>query len=362
MFRRKRNGWLLFLFFILILMASTNPAKTEYVSWIKEQALAKSDGFLETGAISLFGDPVFDSSTTSNNYVFFSVFTTDLPGSDEMKIIGLFHNFIPLQSFESGGAAARRTDESVKPVVSEPKKPNSAPASAPAQEPVSDPVPVMKNGGTVKVIGEAGTFELPFIGVSAIYGISGDTEPSILPSRSIPDLHFDLPAKYADQLAVYWVNTGEGDNSKGLIYFGPHGWKAKRAGVGANGSTGFTLVSDLSSEQPQSISYRTDGFCFGCAVTSIGSYFPDLNEWANETFSLSEGTQVVDGLNAVRIDEHTVAYSIQNTSEYETNGVAVERHDSQPFFFGNAEITNADKGLATTLLNIYLQQMSQIRN
>lgn len=74
MFRRKRNGWLLFLFFILILMASTNPAKTEYVSWIKEQALAKSDGFLETGAISLFGDPVFDSSTTSNNYVFFFSF------------------------------------------------------------------------------------------------------------------------------------------------------------------------------------------------------------------------------------------------------------------------------------------------
>lgn len=85
MHRRKRNGMLLFFVFILVLMAITNPEKTEYVNWLKDKTLLSSGGFLETGAIALFGDPVFDSSTTSKNYVFFTVFTTDLPGSGETK-------------------------------------------------------------------------------------------------------------------------------------------------------------------------------------------------------------------------------------------------------------------------------------
>lgn len=273
----------------------------------------------------------------------------------------MFQNFVPLQSFEGEKVATTRSDEksSVKSAPTKPANSNSGPAPVTV---IEDPIPEMKSGGTVKVIGSAGTFQLPIIGVSAIYGISGDTEPSILPSEDISYLYYDLPAKYADEMAVYWVNAGEDDDSKGMIYFGPRGWKVKNAGVGANGSTGFTLVSNLSSKQAQSISYRTDGNCFGCTVGDIGQYFPDLNDWANENFPISSGIQTIEGLNAVRIDQHKVAYSIPtHTGSYETNGVAVEWHESQPVFFGTAEITNSDKELATTLLNIYLQQMSQIR-
>lgn len=84
---------ILFLF-VLALMAMTNPSKSDYVSWLNEKAMAQSNG-LEKGLVVLMGKTVFESATTVNDYVFFSVFTTETNGS--FKVIGVFHNFIPIK-------------------------------------------------------------------------------------------------------------------------------------------------------------------------------------------------------------------------------------------------------------------------
>ncbi|PWK11556.1 DUF4850 domain-containing protein [Tumebacillus permanentifrigoris] len=350
--------------FVLVLMAITNPTKPEYVSWFKEKAVDNSDGFIAKSVISLLGDPFFESSTRSTNLVFFTVFRSDLGGSDNISVLGLFHNFLPLKMpiGDNQSTTSSATKPLSKPVNSTPKPSEPSSTSVKQTTTHADPLPVMKSGGTVKVIGKEGTFELPLLGVQGLYGFPVNTEPSILPDAKLPDLHFDLPANKADQVAVYWVNAGEGSTSKGNIYLAPKGWIATSAGIGADGSTGLTLVSDVSTKNQQSISIRTDGNCIGCIVTDIGEYFSDLNQWANENFPISSGIHLVDGLNVSRIDDHTIAYSVQQSEgSFETNGVVVERHESRPFFFGKAEIKTQDRELATTVLNIYLQQLTQIR-
>ncbi|KEO81425.1 DUF4359 domain-containing protein [Tumebacillus flagellatus] len=91
----KKSGWIL-LIVLFGLMAITNPNKNDYISWVKEKAVEKSQDSLEKGLISVFGNPIFDSTTTSTNYVFFSRYSTELDSKHKVKAIGVFKNFIPI--------------------------------------------------------------------------------------------------------------------------------------------------------------------------------------------------------------------------------------------------------------------------
>ncbi|UOF89974.1 DUF4359 domain-containing protein [Fodinisporobacter ferrooxydans] len=96
---------LVLIFGILILLAITNPAKTEYVSWIKEKAMEKSNSMLQKGLVSLLGDKMFENATKTQNYGVFTIFETDLEGS-RVQVLGIFHNFIPLRKIESKTTSA----------------------------------------------------------------------------------------------------------------------------------------------------------------------------------------------------------------------------------------------------------------
>lgn len=74
----------------------TNPTKQEYISWAKENLKQKSNNTIEIGLISLFGNYFLEDSTTSNNYIFISVYTTKLDKNDSNTVIGVLHNFIPI--------------------------------------------------------------------------------------------------------------------------------------------------------------------------------------------------------------------------------------------------------------------------
>jgi hypothetical protein len=79
-----------------ILMAVTNPTKEEYVAWAQEQAMKQSEGIVEKGLISWFGEAHVRNSTTANNYVVFTLFHTEIDEKNTLTSIGIFKNFIPI--------------------------------------------------------------------------------------------------------------------------------------------------------------------------------------------------------------------------------------------------------------------------
>jgi hypothetical protein len=84
----------LVLIIVCVVMAVTNPTKQEYITWAKEQAMKQNNPFV-SGVVSLLGSPIIDSATTSNNYLFFTIFTTEI-NNNNGSVMGLFHHFIPL--------------------------------------------------------------------------------------------------------------------------------------------------------------------------------------------------------------------------------------------------------------------------
>ncbi|HEX3015741.1 MAG TPA: DUF4850 domain-containing protein, partial [Desulfobacteria bacterium] len=100
----------------------------------------------------------------------------------------------------------------------------------------------------------------------------------------------------------------------------------------------------------------------GSSIGDIGTYFPKLRDWAQQNNPVPTPINTIPGIHIVPIDQHTVAYSFKRTSDmYETNGVAIENHNTAQIFFANAEITSPDKEIARTVLNYYLYTLKQIR-
>jgi hypothetical protein len=95
----KRTIWfaaLILFALLLIILAITNPSKGDYVSWLKEEAISRSDNSLEQGMIEVLGAAVIDASTETSNFVVFSVFETNL-GNNTIIAIGVANNFIPIK-------------------------------------------------------------------------------------------------------------------------------------------------------------------------------------------------------------------------------------------------------------------------
>lgn len=84
---------------IVIVATISNPPKEEYVSFAVEKMSDSTDNWLEVGAINLFGDTMLDLTTTSKDYLVFTVYTTTID-EEEFKVLGVFNNFIPLTNLE----------------------------------------------------------------------------------------------------------------------------------------------------------------------------------------------------------------------------------------------------------------------
>jgi hypothetical protein len=92
---RPLNVLILVIIFILFGAAITNPKKEAYVNWIKEEAIETSSNSIEKGVVALLGTPIIQSSTKTHNYIFCTVYETTL-GSDKIKVLGIYNNFIPI--------------------------------------------------------------------------------------------------------------------------------------------------------------------------------------------------------------------------------------------------------------------------
>jgi hypothetical protein len=95
----KRTVWfaaLILFTLLLIILSITNPSKGDYISWLKEKAISRSDNYLEQGMIEVLGASVIDASTETSNFIVFSVFETNI-GNNTIIAIGVANNFIPIK-------------------------------------------------------------------------------------------------------------------------------------------------------------------------------------------------------------------------------------------------------------------------
>jgi len=76
----------------LVILAYTNPPKSNYIEYTKQQIL----GHNHSGIISMFADPLIDRTTTENDLGIATIYTTYY-GERKVTTLGMFNRFIPLR-------------------------------------------------------------------------------------------------------------------------------------------------------------------------------------------------------------------------------------------------------------------------
>ncbi|MBK1811527.1 DUF4359 domain-containing protein [Clostridium sp. YIM B02505] len=100
----RKIGIVISIILVLLSIATfTNPTKGDYINWVKESS-QKSHSLLEKGFIILLGDTVVNNTTTSNNFVIFSSYNTKI-GSEKIKTIGAFNNFLTISDVDTEQAS-----------------------------------------------------------------------------------------------------------------------------------------------------------------------------------------------------------------------------------------------------------------
>jgi len=210
--------------------------------------------------------------------------------------------------------------------------------------------------GTVDFRSGDSVVRLPMYCAAARYGADEPGHsPRIRPKSPLPAVNFDIPQGQETHLAAYWMNQNAADGETGMLFIAPRGWQVDSAEVGANGSTDVRLVDPRDPKRHMNVS--TIPGCQGCAISAIGTYFPDLRQWAeDQAFPGSD----IPFLAQHRIDAHTVAYA-KPTSEqgYVTNGIAYQRHGQGGGVFGSAELKldNVSPDLTDTILKFLAAQL-----
>lgn len=227
---------------LVILLAATNPSKSEYVDWLKGQVRAQASGNVVTlGLTALLGDAVFDSVTVRQDFLLFSVFRTSI-GGNSMTTLGILHNFIPVKSTPSG--------------------PSHVPANATSYP--GDSNPAVDQMGTA-------TVQAPVKVLESRYGILQES-----PDAEGRNLHYpssvqvSVPSRWANQVADYGIFN--------LLILGPAGWTETPDSLeGADGSIGVTLVPDNFGNPvvpAGQIVLQTTGGCEGCTWSDAAEYIP----------------------------------------------------------------------------------------
>jgi len=76
----------------LVILASTNPPKRNYIEYTKHRIT----GHTTSGLVSFFADPLIDRTTTEHNLLFATVYRTKF-GDGEATTLGVMNRFIPLK-------------------------------------------------------------------------------------------------------------------------------------------------------------------------------------------------------------------------------------------------------------------------
>ncbi|KIL39106.1 hypothetical protein SD70_21975 [Gordoniibacillus kamchatkensis] len=182
-----------------------------------------------------------------------------------------------------------------------------------------------------------------------------DHRPSLAPQAPLKLEAYTVPKELRSKLEAYWMNIF--DDVHGVLLLAPKGWIVRAGGavVGANGSAGLQL------EPPHPdgsyVRYFDNGGCQGCAVPSIGTYFPELARWAEEQgFTPDQGP---DFANRTPLSSQLMAYTLKPDKDRQetqlvTDGVAYQQHDGGAVFqLAEVRLPAAYKPLAAAILNAY---------
>ena len=92
----KNKKIILSIISILILScAFTNPNKKEYINWAMESMQSNTTDILERGLVSFLGKTIISDTTTSKNYILFSIYKTEID-DEKLTTLAIFKNFIPI--------------------------------------------------------------------------------------------------------------------------------------------------------------------------------------------------------------------------------------------------------------------------
>ncbi len=83
----------------IIMMLFFNPGQDEYVSWVAER-IKEDRGILVQIGVDYVAKPVISTSTTKKNYLFFTVYHTNLVSDANMITLGIMDRFIPIKSID----------------------------------------------------------------------------------------------------------------------------------------------------------------------------------------------------------------------------------------------------------------------
>ncbi len=216
-----------------------------------------------------------------------------------------------------------------------------------------DPLPRLIESGTVGF--QAGKGEpivkLPLYGAEAAFGVDTESPPSIVPEAPLEKVTFRIPEDQADSLAAYWMNLGF--DGQGFLVVAPRGWIAKEATVGANGSYRLELMNP-DDDKESLVAYDTGGGCQGCAISSIGSYFPKLRDWAEEQSFPGDPMPYTD---SKTIGDSVIEFSLASERKgYATRGAAYERHGGEEGArFGSMSLSAKEerKDLTDSILSFF---------
>lgn len=82
----------LILIALAVVLFATNPDKSNYIDYTKEQITGRST----SGLVSLIADPLIDRTTTEHDLLFATVYRTRFRDGEAITL-GLLNSFIPLK-------------------------------------------------------------------------------------------------------------------------------------------------------------------------------------------------------------------------------------------------------------------------
>ena len=82
----------LILITLAAVLLATNPDKSTYIDYTKEQIT----GHNPSGLVSLIADPLIDKTTTEHDLYFATVYRTRF-GDGEVTTLGIMNKFVPLK-------------------------------------------------------------------------------------------------------------------------------------------------------------------------------------------------------------------------------------------------------------------------
>lgn len=173
--------------------------------------------------------------------------------------------------------------------------------------------PMVRQGMVDTEAARGGTISyLPLYAIEASYGVDvkGNGEPpAVTLTAPLPNIAFGVPPELAESLAFYWMNSG--DDKRGYMILAPDGWRSAGSAVGANSSFAFRLENP---DNPlEALDYSdTAGGCKGCAIASIGAYFPDMAEWAAQQGFAD--LEQLDFISRETINNYFIRYSINDAA------------------------------------------------